>query len=138
MTNLAGESVLDRDKLDNRDLFLQAIGFTPQKVADAYRQNTALKNVSKAITDRKSAIENKIAVTAGMNDEEALASALSEAEHFNEVNPGVAIAGKGLAQSMKSHFLNQAEAINGVKLPRGLESLRDTYGTSDDRPEPAK
>ena len=127
-TNLQGESIVDRDKIDNKDLFLQAIGFTPQKVADAYRQNSALKNVSKAIMDRRQAIVNKLEVKAGMNDEDGVKEAIDEAEHFNQTNPGVAIQAKGLASSLKNHFMHQAEAVNGVRLPPGLNSLRDTYG----------
>lgn len=132
VTNLQGESVVDRDKLDNKDLFLQAIGFTPQKVADAYRQNATLKNISKAIMDRKQAIENAIAVRGGMGDEDGIQEAMEEAQQFNETNPGVAINAKGLLQSVKGHFLNQAEAVNGVRLPPGLNSLRDTYAAPEE------
>lgn len=132
VTNLQGEQLLDRDKLDNMDLFLQLIGFTPQKVADVYRQDSTLKNISKAILDRKKAIENAIAVKGGMGDEEGVTQALAEAEHFNEVNPGVAIDARGLLNSVKGHFLNQAEAINGVRLPPGLSNLRDLYGGNEE------
>jgi hypothetical protein len=134
-TNLQGESIVDRDKLDNKDLFLQAIGFTPQKVADAYRQNQALKNVSKAILDRKRQIENKIAVAGGMGDEEAVKEAMDEVQHFNEKNPGIAIDARGLLSSVRNHFKNQAESINGVRLPPGLTSLRDTYGGNPEEPQ---
>lgn len=136
-TNVQGEQIVPREPgtltttrnvLDNRDLFLQAIGFTPQKVADQYRQNTALKNISKAIMTRKEAIENAIAMRSSMGDTEGLNEALKEAEAFNSKNPGVAIQARGLATSMKDRLKNQAEAINGVQLPAGLNDLRDIYG----------
>lgn len=135
VTNLRGEQVLTRDELDNKDLFLQAIGFTPQKVADAYAVNTALKNVSQAVQDRREQILNHLQVAAGMGDSDEIDNAMAEVEHFNTVNPGIAIAGKSIITSMRDRFKQSAEAINGVRLPPGLNDLRDTYGPATE-PQP--
>jgi hypothetical protein len=32
---------------------------------------------------------------------------------------------------MRNRFKNQANAVNGIVLPRGLEDLRDTYGGNE-------
>lgn len=128
--NLAGETVISRDELDNRDLFLQAIGFTPQKVADAYARNTALKNVSKVIMDRRSQLENRVAVAASMGDDDEISGAMDDIDAFNTRNPGVMIPGKAIVSSMYNRYKNQAEAVNGVKLPPGLGGLYDQYGAS--------
>ncbi len=130
--NLSGEQVMSKDELNNYDLFLQAIGMTPQKVADRYAQNTAIKNISKAITDRKAFLTNSLETASAMDDEKEIARLQGEIEHFNAENPGVAIGGKGLVSSFRNHFRNQAEAVNGVKLPPGLSNLRDTYGGNPD------
>jgi hypothetical protein len=128
VTNLSGESVMKPEELNNYDLFLQAMGMTPQKVADRYAQNTALKNISKAVMDRKTFLTNSLERASSMDDEKEVASLQAKIEHFNSENPGVAIGGKGLVSSFRNHFKNQAEAVNGVKLPPGLSDLRDTYG----------
>jgi hypothetical protein len=128
VTNLQGEQILSRDELTKWDLFLQAMNFTPQKVADRYEQNTAIRNVSKEIMARRELIVNNLERASSMDDDEETQKALADAEAFNDKNPGVAIAGKSLVSSFKNHFRNQAEAVNGIKLPPGLEDLRDTYG----------
>lgn len=134
VTNLRGEPVLTRDELDNKDLFLQAIGFTPQKVADAYRVNTALKNVSQAVQDRREQLLNRLTVVSGMNDSAEIDDTMKQIEHFDSVNPGVAIGGKAIISSMRNRFKNAAESINGVRLPPGLNDLRDTYAPTEPQP----
>lgn len=134
VTNLRGEPILTRDELDNRDLFLQSIGFTPQKVADARRVNTALKNVSQAIQDRREQLLNRLTVVSGMNDSAEIDDTMKQIEHFDSVNPGVAIGGKAIISSMRNRFKNAAESINGVKLPPGLNDLRDTYAPTETPP----
>lgn len=133
VTNLKGEAVLTRDEIDNRDLFLQAINFTPQKVADAYKRNTALKNVSKAIMDRRAEIINHLAVAGSMGDTDEIDTAMEEASHFDEVNPGVAIKGGSIINATRNLLKDQAESINGVKLPPGLGGLYDKYGKSENQ-----
>jgi hypothetical protein len=135
VTNLSGESVMKPEELNNYDLFLQAMGITPQKVADRYAQNTALKNISKEIMARKTFLTNSLERASSMDDEKEVAALQEKIDHFNTENPGVAIGGKGLVSSFRNHFRNQAEAVNGVKLPPGLSNLRDTYGGNPDEDE---
>jgi hypothetical protein len=128
VTNLSGESVMKPEELNSYDLALQALGMTPQKVADRYAQNTTLKNISKEIMARKTFLTNSLERAASMDDDKEVAALQAQIEHFNNENPGVAIGGKGLVSSFRNHFRNQAEAVNGVRLPPGLGNLRDTYG----------
>ena len=104
VTNLQGEPVLDRSQIDNRDLFLQSVGFTPQKVADMYAENSALKNVSQAIQQRREKLINRLSVVAGMDDGSETDKALADVEQFNDKNPGIAIQGKTIVTSMRNHF----------------------------------
>ena len=67
-----------------------------------------------------------------MDDDKEVAALQAQIEHFNSENPGVAIGGKGLVSSFRNHFKNQAEAVNGVRLPPGRSNLRDTYGGNPD------
>jgi hypothetical protein len=132
VTNLSGESVMKPEELNTYDIALQALGMTPQKVADRYAQNTALKNISKEIMTRKVFLTNSLERAASMDDDKEVAALQTQIEHFNSENPGVAIGGKGLVSSFRNHFKNQAEAVNGVRLPPGLSNLRDTYGGNPD------
>jgi len=128
VTNLSGEQILSRDQISNWELFLQAMGFTPQKVADQYATNTALKNVSESILNRKKLLTNQLEQASAMGDDREIDRVQAQIDHFNEENPGVAIGGRGLVRSMYSHFKNAAEAVNGMRLPPGLAGLRDQYG----------
>ena len=127
VTNLQGESILTPEQLDNRDLFLQAIGFTPQKVADMQAKNTVIKNVEKAIMDRREQLLNNLQHAASMGDEEEMAKWMGAVDKFNKTNPGVPILGKTVVSSMMNRFKSQAQAVNGVVLKPGLQDLRDTY-----------
>lgn len=128
VTNLKGEQILTRDQLNAKDIFTQAIGFTPQKVADAYAQNTAIKNVAKAITDRREHIINHLAVASSMGDSDEISKGLAEASAFDERNPGLPIKGETIVNAGRNLLREQAEAVNGVKLPPGLQDLYSQYG----------
>lgn len=139
VTNTQGEPVVDRNQLDNRDLFLQAIGFTPQKVADAYAQNSAIKNIDKALKDRREYLINRLVLASSMNDTDEIDQALTDIGRFNEKNadlPGVQIKAHGLISSARNHFKQQAEAINGVRLPPGMYGLQQQYGAQPQEQEP--
>jgi GNAT superfamily N-acetyltransferase len=128
VTNLSGEQILSREQLSNSELFLQAMGFTPQKVADQYAVNTTLKNVSESILNRKKLLTNQLEQAAAMGDDREINRIDAQIEHFNNENPGEAIGGRGLVRSMYGHFKSAAEAVNGMRLAPGLADLRDRYG----------
>lgn len=148
-TNLQGETIIPRkgtpegdaaeatgkDVLDDKDIFTQALGFTPQKIATQYALNTNVKNAEAKLQARKRDIENTIARRAEMGDEEKLDEIMQEMVEFNSKNPTYAIDGKGLASSMKNHYMHEMESENGVYLPRGLGSLRDQYDPQPEQPE---
>jgi hypothetical protein len=134
VTNLQGEPVVSRDALTNKDLFLQAIGFTPQKVADAYAQNTAIKNIDKSLKERHDYLVNRLVLAASMGDSQAIDEAMADIGHFNEKNadlPGIQIRPHALISSARNHFKNQAEAINGVRLGKGMYGLEQQYGAQE-------
>jgi hypothetical protein len=125
--NLQGEDVMSRDEISNKDLFLQSVGFTPQALADRFAENNALKNITKEIQQRRADIMNRLAVAVGVDDETETKRAYAEIDEFNKENPKYPIDYRSIHESMHNKLKDAAEAVNGVRLPRGLADLRDSY-----------
>lgn len=124
--NMAGEDVVPRKDITNKDLATQAIGFTPQHIADQFTRNSAIKGVAKAIQERRSLLLNQLFLALQQGDTKGFQNTMNDVNKFDERNPGVAI--KTVLPSLLSHFKSQATAVNGVNLPAGLSDLYDQYG----------
>jgi hypothetical protein len=124
--NLSGESVVPRDQIDNRDLFLQSMGFTPQKIADAYARNTAIKNIDRQIVERRQLLSNQYEVAALNGDQREMDRVGEQIQSFNEANPGMAV-GKGLYQGAMNKARKAATATAGVNVTKGNEHLEQEY-----------
>jgi hypothetical protein len=123
---MSNEPVVPKDQITNKDLFLQSVGFTPQKVADAYARNTAVKNLDKQIVDRKSLLSSQYELAALNDDQKEMASVMQKIEAFNSANPGMAI-GKGLEAGVMAKARRGATAQAGVNVAKGNEHLEDEY-----------
>lgn len=126
VNNMSNEPVVPKDQITNKDLFLQSVGFTPQKVADAYARNTAVKNLDKQIVDRKSLLSSQYELAALNDDQKEMASVMQKIEAFNSANPGMAI-GKGLEAGVMAKARRGATAQAGVNVAKGNEHLEDEY-----------
>ena len=126
VTNLRGEPIVNKDELDNRDLFLQSMGFTPQKVADAYARNTAIQNADKEITDRRRNLMGALATAVANGNDDDYAEAIKDIDAFNAKNPEYGI-GRDVVGYIRGQARKAATAINGINLPKGLSSLEQEY-----------
>jgi hypothetical protein len=124
--NMSGEPVVPKDQITNRDLFLQSVGFTPQKMADAYARNSAIKNIDKDITDRHNLLANQYETAMLNNDQKEMDSLQPKIDAFNKANPGMAI-GKGLSHGAMTKARAQATAQAGVNVAKGNEHLEQEY-----------
>jgi hypothetical protein len=126
-TNTEGQSILPGDEqIDSKDVALQALGFSPQKVADAQRRNASISNIKQAITDRREQLSNKYETAMLAGDQRTADSIMKDIEKFNETNPGMAI-GKGLARGALGMAKRNATATQGLNLPPGLSNLEQEY-----------
>ena len=124
--NMSGEPVVPKDQITNRDLFLQSVGFTPQKMADAYARNSAIKNIDKDITDRHNLLTNQFETAMLNGDQKEMDRLQPSIDAFNKANPGMAI-GKNLAHGAMSKARNAATAQAGVNVAKGNEHLEQEY-----------
>jgi len=126
-TNTEGQSVLPNDEhIESKDVALQALGFSPQKVADAQRRNASISNIKQAITDRREQLSNKYETAMLAGNQRTADSVMKDIEKFNETNPGMAI-GKGLARGALGMAKRNATATQGLNLPPGLSNLEQEY-----------
>jgi hypothetical protein len=100
--------------------FLQAIGFQPAAVANQYRVNTAIKNYTGEVKDRRTTLMNAYALAVKSGDAENRGAAVAAIHKFNTAHPEVAITVKTLSASLRARARRSAQARNGVVLDRKL------------------
>ena len=129
VTSLRGDQVVD--DVNNWQLFLQLMGFTPGEIALQYDVNRSLKGREGRIKRRRQLLMNRVALFYRMNDESGMADALEQIATFNEANPSVRITWETIRRGMKTRARYDREAIDGVHLDKRLRGLTQDvrYGT---------
>ena len=115
---LAGESIIKKEDLSGWSKMLQAAGFTPQPVADAYEQSNAGQNYAKAVSDRKADIERRL--EAAIENHEPHKDIDAERAQFLKEHPGFGIKGRSVVGAMRSKAHGRARSIGGQVYPKGL------------------
>jgi hypothetical protein len=119
---LKGDDIIER--FSPAELIAQATGFTPARLAERYRANTAMKNREQAITDRRSKIMGKM--HKALNDPAAYQKALEEAMAFNAEYPDYPITAKSARQSSRQRDRMSERNVGGINLnPKLAERLRN-------------
>lgn len=107
--------------------FLQAIGFEPAAVANQYRINTAMKNYTSEIGDRRVNLMNAYALALKAGDDGDVGTALRKINAFNQAHPEVAITAAKLRASLRQRARLSAQATHGVVLNRRLALQAQQY-----------
>ncbi len=107
--------------------FVQAIGFQPAAVANQYRINTALRNYTSEVQDRRTNAMNAFALAVRNGDGDDRARALRAIARFNQTHPEVAITPRTLHASLLQRAKLSAQAQNGVILNRELALQAQQY-----------
>lgn len=107
-----------------RELFLQANGFTPARLAERYEQNTRLKNKEKEITDQRKDL-HKAASDAIKAGEPIPEKVMDRIRAFNSEFPEYPITAKTIKQSYMGRMRASERNEFGVALnPRLNDRLR--------------
>ncbi|MGH8146474.1 MAG: PLxRFG domain-containing protein [Rhodanobacteraceae bacterium] len=107
--------------------FLQAVGFQPAAVADQYRINTAMKNYTGEIGDRRTNLMNAYALALKGGDSGDMQKALQRIQRFNTTQPEFPISAQSLISSLRQRARYRAEAENGIVINRRLAASARTY-----------
>ena len=125
------EGVKDRsgvDVLDDvtiGDMIGQFTGFSPARVREAYDARRAVQGQQRAINERRSGLLRDFSKSVIAQDHETRLRALQEIQHFNQSNPTNPITPQSMLTSIQTRMRRQAEAQNGIYLPRKQRNLID-------------
>ncbi len=100
------------------ELFAQAIGFQPVRLAEQYRENSALKNYEQFILDRRQSLMNAYAMAVRTGADRA--EVMERIRAFNRRYPEIPINGDTLRRSLRTRARYSAQADGGVAINRRL------------------
>jgi len=109
----------------------QMLGFSPEDTAQKQKASFEMKNANEEIIARHNDLLNAFFIAVDGHDTVMMAKVLEKIQRFNKTNPGVAINGEAIANSVKRKYQDRALAnITGgmpinKKLLGQLNSMRD-------------
>jgi hypothetical protein len=109
----------------------QMLGFSPEDTAQKQKASFEMKNTNEEIIARHNDLLNAFFIAVDGHDTVMMAKVLEKIQRFNKTNPGVAINGEAIANSVKRKYQDRALAnITGgmpinKKLMGQLNSMRD-------------
>lgn len=111
------------DEFGFTDLITQAIGFTPDELADQYRTNTRLWDLKYSLEKRRRNIYSLYIFSVEQGDEAMQKTAMERVERFNQLNPEYPITFDGLRGAYKKFMRARALQEGGVYIPsKGLKA----------------
>ena len=99
---------------------LQAVGFTPQRLASQYQLNAWQKDTEKQILDRRQSLINQKFNARARGDYDTEADVNEEIQNFNALNPekGLKITSDTLAASARTRAKQSADTKAGIYLSK--------------------
>lgn len=126
-TTLRGDQLLD--DVTTSEKFIQALGFSPTRLTEQYRENRALKNYEQHILDRRQQLINGFALSMRMGDEELRSAVLEKMRSFSTTYPEIRIDAASLRRSMQTRARYSAQAESGIVLnKRVADRVREQVG----------
>jgi hypothetical protein len=127
--NMRGAEIVGADDFNAAELFLQASGFTPSKLADTYDQRNAMKNYEQHILNRRSELLAAYYLAWREGDSDKTRELLAEVQGFNKSWPQLAITGETVRQSIKGQLRYQRENVYGTTINKRLRAeLEGRFG----------
>lgn len=124
VTDYWGNQVVPAEEITVWDVVVQASGFTPAKVSEAWRENSSLKNADQRIRRKRGKLIAQYALAFKMDDQPQMERVLQDIEAFNAVplHVSVPITPKTLNQSIRTRARNEQKRQGGVLIQnRGLD-----------------
>ena len=111
------------------ETFIQGLGFTPTRLFEQQRTNSALKNYEQAILDRRASLLNALAMATHAGDSDDRTAALAKIHAFNIQYPEIALASESIRQSLRARARYSATAESGIFLNKKIAPrLREQVG----------
>ena len=120
VTNMRGDTIAEAT---NADVFKQALGFTPARIAEQYKTNNASYNKQQLIAKQRKEILDmyyKAYHGAEQVDEKLLDKADAKRDAFNDKYPEKVISGPGIKRSIDEKIKGGQNAVGGMRYDRKL------------------
>ena len=104
------------------EALVQGLGFSPERVAQRQKSNIEMKNAEQNILNRRQALLDGFFMSVDNGDDDMRERVIDKVAKFNAANPGVAISGKNLTNSIKTRMKLRAmaEATGGMSMNKKL------------------
>jgi hypothetical protein len=104
------------------EIAVQAAGFQPERLAQKQKANIEEKNMEQEIVHKHDMLLNAMFLAIDTKDDALFDRTVDKISRFNTSNPGMAITGKNIQDSIKRRYKLRAEAIGtgGVKINKKL------------------
>jgi hypothetical protein len=104
------------------EALVQGLGFSPERLAQRQKSNIEMKTAEQNILNRRQALLDGFFMSIDNSDNDMTDRVLDKVMKFNSANPGVAITGTNLANSVKTRFKMRAmaEATGGMSINKKL------------------
>lgn len=111
-----GDVTLERYQLNALDVLIEAVGFTPAKIAETYERMGTLKDAEQRVIDERRALMNQFALAVMLADPEARRAAIEAIKSWNRKPYArtMLITGDSLTQSLRTRARNSAKREDGV------------------------
>ncbi len=118
VTTKNGDPIVD--DVGGWDIFKQAIGFSPAKVAEQYKINSINMNKQKAILAKRSKLLADYYKADQAGDEKKLESIEKQMDEYSDKYPEMAIDGKTIKRSMKNREKYRDKSVGGMSYNNNL------------------
>ena len=104
------------------EIAAQAIGFQPERLAQKQKANIEMKNAEQEIIHKHDMLLNAIFLAVDTQDDALMQRVIEKISRFNASNPGMAITGKNITNSIKRRYKLRAlsEVTGGAKINKKL------------------
>lgn len=118
-----GLNILDESKIGADELFLLALGFAPDEVAQTQQRARKVYQMSQRVSQRRSELVRNVEQAITAEDPDAIAEAWEEIVKYNTRMPAFAVTGK----DVRARLRNRARGEAGVE-ERREALVREKYG----------
>jgi hypothetical protein len=119
------DMILSPEQFTSADLFLQATGFTPTRLADRYEQNRAIKDMEQKLRRRRQDLLNTLFLAWKLQDRQTAKEAMRDITEWNKVNPRYPIMADTIMQSARNRAQNDMRTVGGVAVDKRLQYLQN-------------
>jgi hypothetical protein len=119
-TTIRGNELLG--DITGSEIAYQALGFTPERLAQRQKANIEMKTAEQNILSRRQALLDAFFMAVDNSDDSMLERVLEKVTNFNQANPSMAILGDNLSKSVQTRYQQRglADSLGGMAINKKL------------------